>query len=227
MAARDLVIYGAGGFAVSIADLILQAPGHEDVRILAYIDDFAGGQGHEIAAAPIITLPAWREKFPHAACLISLGDPAARRRLADRAQAAGGALCEPLFLPASLSSHITLAPGVVIAYPSRIGPFTSIGKNTLIMPYTLIGHDVTIGAHGMITSSVNIAGHVVLEDEVFVGAGAVVVNGRPDRPLVIGRGAKIAAGAVVTKSVPAGATVAGNPARALRDLAAVRAGEQP
>jgi bifunctional N-acetylglucosamine-1-phosphate-uridyltransferase/glucosamine-1-phosphate-acetyltransferase GlmU-like protein len=39
------------------------------------------------------------------------------------------------------------------------------------------------------------------------------INGDVDQPLVIGKGAIVGMGAVVTKSVPAGATVVGNPAR--------------
>jgi acetyltransferase-like isoleucine patch superfamily enzyme len=86
----------------------------------------------------------------------------------------------------------------------------------------IVGHDVSIGDYVTICAGANIAGHVVIEDDVFVGAGAVIVNGSAERKLRVGAGAKIAAGAVVTKSVPPGAVLAGNPARRLRDIAAER-----
>jgi acetyltransferase-like isoleucine patch superfamily enzyme len=53
-----------------------------------------------------------------------------------------------------------------------------------------------------------IAKPVVIEDDVWIGIGAIILKG-----VHIGRGARIGAGAVVTKNVPAGATVVGNPAR--------------
>ena len=49
---------------------------------------------------------------------------------------------------------------------------------------------------------------VRIEDDVWVGIGAILLKG-----VVIGAGARIGAGAVVTRDVPAGATVEGNPAR--------------
>ena len=49
---------------------------------------------------------------------------------------------------------------------------------------------------------------VIIEDDVWIGIGAIILKG-----VRIGRGAKIAAGAVVTRDVPEGATAAGNPAR--------------
>jgi len=56
-------------------------------------------------------------------------------------------------------------------------------------------------------------GNVVIEDHAYIGTGAVLRQGTPDKPLVIGRGAIVGMGAVVTKDVPAGTTVVGNPAR--------------
>jgi acetyltransferase-like isoleucine patch superfamily enzyme len=53
-----------------------------------------------------------------------------------------------------------------------------------------------------------IARPVVIEDDVRIGIGAIVLKG-----VRIGRGAIISAGAVVSHDVPAGATMAGNPAR--------------
>ena len=85
-----------------------------------------------------------------------------------------------------------------------------------------IGNGVMIGSGVLITDSdshpLTIQGRrhngpigmapIRLEDHVFVGARAIVLKG-----VVVGRGAVIGAGAVVTKSVPANAIVAGNPAR--------------
>jgi acetyltransferase-like isoleucine patch superfamily enzyme len=49
---------------------------------------------------------------------------------------------------------------------------------------------------------------VRIDDDVWIGIGAIILKG-----VHIGFGAKIAAGSVVTKDVPAGVTVAGNPAK--------------
>ena len=51
----------------------------------------------------------------------------------------------------------------------------------------------------------------VIEDDVEVGANACIIGG-----IHIGRGAVIGAGAVVTKDVPSGAIMVGNPARIVR-----------
>ena len=51
---------------------------------------------------------------------------------------------------------------------------------------------------------------VVIEDDVWIGIGAMILKG-----VRIGRGARILAGAVVTRDVPPLVTVGGNPARIL------------
>ena len=74
-------------------------------------------------------------------------------------------------------------------------------------------HDCLIGDFVTFAPSVKCNGNIVIEDHAYIGAGAVIKQGKPGQPLVIGRGAVVGMGAVVTKDVPAGATVVGNPAR--------------
>jgi len=54
---------------------------------------------------------------------------------------------------------------------------------------------------------------VILEDNVWVGANAIILKG-----VRIGKNSVIGAGSVVTKDVPSNVVVAGNPAKIVRDM---------
>lgn len=70
-----------------------------------------------------------------------------------------------------------------------------------------------VGGFVTFAPRVHCNGNVVIEDHAYIGTGAILKQGQPGKPLVIGRGAVLGMGAVVTKSVAPGATVVGNPAR--------------
>lgn len=102
--------------------------------------------------------------------------------------------------------------GIEIHPGARIGQrfFIDHGMGVVIGETAEIGDDVTL-YHGVTlggTSWNQGKRHPTLEDGVIVGAGAKILG-----PFTVGKGAKIGSNAVVTKAVPAGATVVGIPGR--------------
>jgi len=57
-----------------------------------------------------------------------------------------------------------------------------------------VAHDCVIGDYVTFAPCVKCNGNVIIEDDVYVGTGAIIKQGKPGRPLVIGKGAKIEAG---------------------------------
>jgi sugar O-acyltransferase (sialic acid O-acetyltransferase NeuD family) len=113
----------------------------------------------------------------------------------------------------------------VVIFDAQIGagfilsPFVTLTSNIRIGQqfhanmYSYVAHDCVIGDFVTFAPGVKCNGNIVIEDHAYIGAGAILKQGRPGKPLMIGRGAVVGMGAVVTKDVPAGVTVVGNPAR--------------
>lgn len=119
------------------------------------------------------------------------------------------------------ADNVVLMDEVEIAEGAALSPFVSITSNIKIGKcfhanlYSYVEHDCVIGDFVTFAPGVQCNGNIHIQDHAYIGAGAVIKQGTPDQPLIIGRGAVVGMGAVVTKSVPAGVTIVGNPARAL------------
>lgn len=215
-----LILYGASGHSMAIATHITHMyEGGPLFEVIAFIDDFRGDRGETVGCRPVISFERWQSDFHDVPCFVAVGDPAARRRLVGRIADAGGKF-ETVFAPQlSISPDLVIdAKGGSIVSPfGYIGSCCQIGEHVQIMPNHSLGHDVLVGNYVTICPSVSISGHVIIEDDVFLGVGTIIVEGRTNRPLVIGAGARIHAGSVITKSVSPNVRMIGNPARLVRD----------
>jgi len=119
------------------------------------------------------------------------------------------------------ATNCVIMDDVEVGEGSILSPFVTltsnirIGKHFQANLYSYVEHDCVIGDYVTFAPSVRCNGNIIIEDHAYIGAGAVIKQGTPEKPLVIGRGAVIGMGAVVTKSVPAGVTVVGNPHKIL------------
>ena len=131
----------------------------------------------------------------------------------------------------SIGDDTRIGTFVEVQRGARIGARCKIQSHTFICDGVEIGDEVFVG-HGVMfindrhpraaTESGELkAGddwelvRTYVEDRASIGTGAVILGG-----VRIGAGALVGAGAVVTRDVPAGATVVGSPARARAQAAA-------
>jgi len=116
------------------------------------------------------------------------------------------------------ASNIIILNNVEIGEGSILCPFVTltsnikIGKSFHANLYSYVAHDCIIGDYVTFAPAVRCNGNIKIEDYVYIGTGVIIKQGKPNKPLIIGKGATIGAGAVVTKNIPAGMTVFGNPA---------------
>jgi sugar O-acyltransferase (sialic acid O-acetyltransferase NeuD family) len=179
---------------------------------LVFVDDGAVGtmvNGQRVLSyADFVAEPASARHV-----VLAIANSAVRERLAARCAADGVSAWTVA------ADNVVVMDAVEIGEGAALSPFVTITSNIRIGQhfhanlYSYVEHDCVIGDFVTFAPSVKCNGNIIIEDHAYLGAGAVIKQGKPGQPLVIGRGAVVGMGAVVTKNVPAGATVVGNPAR--------------
>lgn len=113
--------------------------------------------------------------------------------------------------PRALRRLVQFIYGPYIGAEAEIGPGTELaygGMGIVIHPAAKLGRDVLVGPHVTIGGRSESRGAPSIGDRVRIGAGACLLG-----DIRVGEGALIGANAVVTRDVPAGAVMAGVPAK--------------
>ena len=209
-------VYGASGCGRSLMPVARQQLAREsDASEIVFIDDALESVAEVNAHRAMNYLAFLNETASEKYVQIAIANSHVREKIAQRLKMDG------IQLWSIIADHVVLMDQIELAEGSALSPFVTIGSNVRIGKcfqanlYSYVEHDCVIGDFVTFAPGVKCNGNIHIHDHAYIGAGAMIKQGTPDQPLVIGVGAIVGMGAVVTKSVPAGVTVVGNPARIL------------
>jgi sugar O-acyltransferase (sialic acid O-acetyltransferase NeuD family) len=209
-------IVGAGGFGREVMPVVLEMltqVQHASDFELVFIEDHGDTlpvNGHRVLRTEEF-LALRQEKYFN----IAVADYKTREKVARNFIASGASPFTIRALNSVCMDNNEIGEGAILC------PFTIITSNARIGRffhsniYSYVAHDCQIGDFVTFAPSVHCNGAVIIEDYAYIGTGAMIRQGTPDKPIVIGRGAVVGMGAVVTKSVAPFTTVVGNPAAPL------------
>lgn len=210
-------VFGAGGYGrevMPLARMQLQKQENAVERLFFVVDN---PETEEVNGIKVISLTDFLQidaERRYLTCAIA--DSNVRSSLKNRIQ--GSEILDWTVVAENcvIMDEVTIGSGSILSPFVTITSNVSIGSSFHANLYSYVGHDCVIGDFVTFAPSAKCNGNVVIDNHAFVGTGAIIRPGRTGKPLAIGEAAVIGMGSVVTKDVPPGVTVFGNPAKIIK-----------
>lgn len=206
-------IYGASGFGREVMPLVRdQLKGTEAEFV--FVDD--GAVADSLNGYSTLSYQKFLEReAPDKRIVFAIANSVVREELSKKCAADGIRTLSVKADNTVILDEVEVGEGAILCHFTQLTSNIRIGKFFHANISSYVAHDCVIGDYVTFAPSVRCNGNIKIEDHVYIGTGAVIKQGTPQKPLVIGKGAVVGMGAVVTKDVPPGVTVVGNPARIL------------
>lgn len=204
-------IYGASGFGREVLPLVREQYAGAQ---LCFVDD--GAQDSKLNGYTVFTYQDFLD-LPQTdkSVIFAIANSKIREGLETKCKEDGLSIASVKAANSIILDQVEIAEGAVLCHFTQLTSNIKIGKQFHANIYSYVAHDCVIGDYVTFAPKVQCNGNVHIEDHAYIGTGAIIKQGTPARPIVIGKGAVVGMGAVVTKSVAPGVTVIGNPARPL------------
>jgi len=205
-------MYGAGGHACVIYEIIKSCTNFD---VVGFIDDNDQRSGENFLGFELITDMSKFEKINReinvGSMFLSIGENTIRETIAEKMKNYEFPVI--MHSNAIVSSEAKIGCGTVIMPGVVIEPGAIIGEHCVINNGAIIGHYSRVGDY------CHISGNAVVSGEVVVGRSSLIAIGSCITPQVnVGDNCVIGAGAVISRNIPDGARMVGNPARNMVNL---------
>lgn len=198
-----VLVFGAGGHAKSLIDLVRSSTGYEAVCV---VDDDPAAAG-DVLGVPVLgsgSFASLRERgLRYAANAVgAIGRIQTRIEVGHRLADAGFELPVLADRTAFVAASATLAEGVQVFANAAVCSACELGPSVIVNTGAIVSHDCRIGEFSHVAPGAILAGAVEVGEAVLVGMGVTVSIG-----VRIGSRAIVGNGSVVNADVPEGTIV--------------------
>ena len=205
-----IAVYGASGFGREVMPLV-KAEANEQNSKFIFVDDAKANGTSILSFDEFVQYPE-----PEKQIVIAIASSQVREDLARKCGVSNVPVLSVKANNAVVLDDVMIGEGSILCSFTHLTSNVKIGRHFHANIYSYVAHDCIIGDYVTFAPGVKCNGNVHIDDHAYIGTGAILRQGSPDKPLHIGSGAVVGMGAVVTKDVGAGQTVIGNPARPMQ-----------
>ena len=211
---RINAIYGTGGFAREVIPILNeQYPNDDNIFVVhkEYLTSEKSINGYPVMSYEDFIDISSKEK----SITVALSDALIRSRVSTVINQDGIRQSSIISNKSVIMDEVMISNGTIICPFVTITSNIRIGQNFHANIYSYVAHDCIIGDNVTFAPSVKCNGNVIIEDNVYIGTGAIIKQGKSNNPIILGANSIISAGSFVTRNVQESTTVYGNPAKIL------------